>query len=426
MTLTEPLPVAAPDAGVIEDARERQRLHRWMAAAAAAAAAAAIAVVLVLVLGGGGTSNANGGLLTPGAPLKLTFRHGLAYENGQPIAVGVTPDFGAGTVGLDVTAGGSGVSGGNYPTPSQPVFGPDAEGFSVGDGRAGPDGEIDITLVGSTVASMRVKGLGTFKPVSVLGLLPGEKAFVFYRPPGALGTVLGPGINPNVLQSSEKAKHEPAITETLYDAAGKPIPITVTPSFHLPSSYWQTPATPAATGRCALHSTLTGVATQWGEVATAIAPDHAVSGPAFLSCLHTWYRWHGTGFEVGVLLNAESPGSPPAPLWNATPLASHPGLFQIKPVQVRIQTQLNRFNQLSLAALTRRIGRAAAERQIANQDRIIRQHERTHPWRVLAPAAVARRVGPAWLVVRYGNSLAQRIQFLNGLHTIRLDLNPTS
>jgi len=223
MTLTEPLPVAAPDAGVIEDARERQRAHRWMAAAAAAAAAAAIAVVLVLVLGGGGASNANGGLLTPGAPLKLTFRHGLAYENGQPIAVGVTPAFGAGTVGLDVTAGGSGVSGGNYPTPSQPVFGPDAEGFSVGDGRAGPDGEIDITLVGSTVASMRVKGLGTFKPVSVLGLLPGEKAFVFYRPPGALGTVLGPGINPNVLQSSEKAKHEPAITETLYNAAGKPI-----------------------------------------------------------------------------------------------------------------------------------------------------------------------------------------------------------
>jgi hypothetical protein len=227
------------------------------------------------------------------------------------------------------------------------------------------------------------------------------------------------------MQSFEKAKHEPAITETLYDAAGKLIPITFTRAFHLPSSYWQTPATPAATGRCALHSTLAGVATQWGEVATAIAPDYAVSGPAFLSCLHTWYSWHGTGFEVGVLLNAESPGSAPAPLWKATPLAGHPGLFQIKPVEVRIQTQLNRFNQLSLAALTRRIGRAEAELQVAKQDRIIRQYERIHSWRVLAPAAVARRVGPAWLVVRDGNSVAQRVRFLNGLHITRLDLSPT-
>ena len=43
-------------------------------------------------------------------------------------------------------------------------------------------------------------------------------------------------------------------------------------------------------------------------------------------------------------------------------------------------------------------------------------------WQVLVPPAVARRVGPAWVLVRYGNSLAQRIAFLEGLHLTRLRL----
>jgi hypothetical protein len=43
-------------------------------------------------------------------------------------------------------------------------------------------------------------------------------------------------------------------------------------------------------------------------------------------------------------------------------------------------------------------------------------------WEVLVPPTVARRVGAAWLLVRYGNSLAQRIAFLEALHVSKIAL----
>jgi hypothetical protein len=41
---------------------------------------------------------------------------------------------------------------------------------------------------------------------------------------------------------------------------------------------------------------------------------------------------------------------------------------------------------------------------------------------VFIPPTVARRVGPAWVLVRYGSSLAQRIAFLQGLHVTLIRL----
>jgi hypothetical protein len=49
----ESSPVEAPDAGVIDEARGRQRRHRGIAAVATAVAAATAVLVLVLVLSGG-------------------------------------------------------------------------------------------------------------------------------------------------------------------------------------------------------------------------------------------------------------------------------------------------------------------------------------------------------------------------------------
>ena len=261
---------------------------------------------------------------------------------------------------------------------------------------------------------MRVTHLGTFTPHRAVGLPLGEKVFVFSRRPGSRGTVIGP----DSPAGSLSAMQQPALTETFYDASGNLIPSTGLPAFRVASRYWQAPATPAANGRCALNSTLAGVTVQWGEVATAIAPDKAGSGPAFMSCLETWYTWHGSSFDVGVLLNAESPGSAPAPLWYTTPVPGHPGIVEIKPVQVH-----RKFILPSLAALTRQAGHANADRRLATLEQFLKQAERSHVWQVLAPAAVARRVGSAWLVVRDGNSLAQRIQFLNGLHITRLNLS---
>jgi hypothetical protein len=423
------------EAGVIEEARWRQR-RRWARRISVALGAAGAAVAVVLVTGsGGGKPAASGGPAQPSPVFALSIRHGLAYENGVPITVGIAPDFTAGQVGLDVQLGGQGVSGGNYPTAAEPVFGPDADGFTVGEGRAGPGGEIDVTLVGPGVATMRVKGLGTFRPVRILGLLPGYKAFVFYRRPGALGTVLGPGINPDVLQGFEKAKHEPAITETLYNAAGKVIPIHYPHGvgFRDPSSYWQAPAKPAADARCALSSSLSNVSLQWGETASALRPDKEISGPAFLSCLNTWYRWDNNGFDVGILLNAEAPGTPPAALWNTTPLAGHPGIVAVKAVawNYRLRTT-GLFAQLTsqrIAALKKRLGVAAADRWIARFERAQKRAELRHGLIrsiTLAPPAVARRVGNAWLIVRGGANTAQRLQFLNALKVTRLNLKQSN
>jgi hypothetical protein len=56
MTVTvEPPPARAPDAGVIEEARARQRRHRGMAGAAALAAGATAAIVLAIAGGSGGS-----------------------------------------------------------------------------------------------------------------------------------------------------------------------------------------------------------------------------------------------------------------------------------------------------------------------------------------------------------------------------------
>jgi hypothetical protein len=392
LTITEPTPISMPEAGVIEDARRRQR-RRWGGWAAAALVVAAT-VAIVAVLGGG--SSTPGRLIAGGGPLSLTFKGGVAYENGRPIKVGIAPALAAGQVGLDVVESNERQDGEPvpYPTVAYPVLG--GVGYLLGSGIVGPDGEVDVTLVASSVASMRVNHLGTFKPVKVLGLLAGERAFAFYRPPGARGSVLGPGISPHVLHAPNPvsplrlrphdhrlplagAAHEPVLSETLYNAFGKPIPIGYPPQFHLPSSYWQAPARAPANARCLVRSTLAHVRWQWAEVATAIAPDNAVSGPAFLSCFESWYQWHGAAFEVGILLNAQAPGRPPAVLWNATPLPGHAAIVNIKAVQ-------------------------------------------EGPRFTLAPGTAARRVGDAWLLVRGANNAAQRQQFLAALRVTRLEL----
>lgn len=51
-----------------------------------------------------------------------------------------------------------------------------------------------------------------------------------------------------------------------------------------------------------------------------------------------------------------------------------------------------------------------------------RESERRTFWEVFVPPTVARRVGPAWVLVRYGDSLAQRLAFLEALHITKLRL----
>jgi hypothetical protein len=312
---------------------------------------------------------------------------------------------------------------GPYPTAADPIYG-GGEEFSRTE-KVGPSGEIDAIFTGPGVAAMRVAHLGTFKAESAAGLPPGAKQIVFYRPPGSRGTVLAPGLSPRVLQGGFKHAHyDPALTETLLDASGHPIPVGKSTTFTLPSSYWQSPRAPTARGRCAMSSALAGIHTAWGIVATKIAADPNIITPGWLTCLNTWYSTGGTSYEAAILLNARAPGRPPAMLWGAVPLPGHPGIVEIPPVQQKVHYYFPRPSPTQvareLARDIKRGGRAQAERLMRQVQRLAGKEQTA--WDVFIPSTVARRVGPAWVLVRYGNNLAQRIGFLESLHVTKLEL----
>jgi hypothetical protein len=427
--VTVPPPQATPppaveaelEDGVIEEARRRQR--RRHATGIAIGAVAAVIAVSALLIGGGGTRNP-GSARVPlsGRPLRLTLVHGRAFVAGRPALMGVTPSLQAGNVGVCVRVVTEGSCNGPPPTAADPIYG--GEGGFRAEDKVGPAGEIDAIFTGPGVAAMRVAHLGTFKAQSAPGLPPGAKQIVFYRPPGSRGSVLAPGLDPQILQGFERARHGPALTETLLDASGHTIPVGKSLTFTLPNSYWQGTQAPPARGRCAISSSLPGVRTEWGQVATEIAPDRDIIMPGWLSCLHTWFSLNGASYETAILLNARSPGRPPAMLWGAIPLPGHPGIVQIPAVQQEIHFRIPKLSSAraarELAHDTKMVGRKQAE-TLLRQVEQASEEEQTQ-WDVFIPPTVARRVGPAWVLVRYGNSLAERIGFLEGLHVTKIML----
>ncbi len=402
--------------GVIEEARRRHRRRRRRAAGIALGTGALVIAALAALLGGGGGGNSGApGEPPPGGPQKLTLVRGRAFEGGQPALMGVTLSLEAGDVGVCVRVANHGGCG-PLPSASYPVYGGHGEGVNPEE-KVGPEGEIDAIFTGPGVAALRVAHLGTFKAEPAPGLPPGAKQIVFYRPPGSRGSVLAPGLSPRILQGFEHARQGPALTETLLDASGRTIPVGRPPRFQLPNSYWQWPQAPPAQGRCAMSSSLTGTRTAWGMVVTKIAGDPNLTTPGWLSCLDTWFSAGGTSYEAAILLNAKSPGSTPTPPWDAVPVPGHPGIVEIPPVQRAFHlAPLSPAEATRILAVdTRRGGRARAEQ-------ILRESERRTFWDVLVPPTVARRVGPAWVLVRYGNSLAQRIAFLQALHVTKIAL----
>jgi hypothetical protein len=412
---TTPSPAIEIEDGVIEEARRRQRRRR-IAGVALGGAACVIAALLALLIGGGGGNNAGApGKPSPGSSLKLTLVHGRAFVGGQPALMGLTPSLEAGDVGVCVRVANQGGCG-PLPSAAYPVYGGHGEGFRPEE-KVGPEGEIDAIFTGPGVAAMRVAHLGTFKAEPAPGLPPGAKQIVFYRPPGSRGSVLPPGLSPQILQGFEHARQGPALTETLLNASGRTIPVGGPPKFQLPNSYWQRPQAPAAQGRCAISSSLTGTHIAWGMVATKIAADPNITTPGWLSCLDVWFSAPHTSYETAILLNAQSPGSAPAPLWGAIPVPGHPGIVEVPPVQraVHLPPLSPAEATRILAVDTKRGGRARAEQ-------ILRESKRRIFWEVFVPPTVARRIGPAWVLVRYGDSLAQRITFLEALHITKLGL----
>jgi hypothetical protein len=386
-------------------------------------AGTALIAILAVLTGGGDKGNSGAAGKPPAStPMKLALAHGRAFLGGQPALIGVTLSLQAGNVGVCVTVVNQGSCNGPLPSTTYPVYG-GVEGGLSPEEKVSSTGEIDAIFTAPDVAAMRVAHVGTFKAEPAPGLPPGAKQIVFYRPPGSRGTVLAPGSIPQTLQRFEHARQGPPLAETLLDASGRVIPIGhVPPTFTLPNSYWQGTEAPPSRGRCAMSSSLPGVHTGWGQVATKIAPDHAIAVPGWLTCLHTWFSLHGVNYETAILLNAKSPGAPPATPWGAIPLPGHPGIVQIPPVQQEFHFSLPKLSSAQaardLAQVTKTEGRARAE-QFLRQREQLSDKEQTY-WDVLVPPTVARRVGPAWVLVRNGNSLAQRIAFLDGLRVTKI------
>jgi hypothetical protein len=407
-------PVEALDAGVIEEARRRQ--HRRRRAAVALAGAALVTAGSALLIGGGNSGNSptSSAHLSARRPLKLTFVHGHAFINGQPELIGISPSLQAGNVGVCIRVGSEGNCNGPPPTTTNPIYG-GGGGFSPEE-KVGPEGEIDTLFTGPNVAAAH---LGTFKAQHVPGLPPGAKQIIFYRPPGSRGSVLPPGLSPRVLQGFEHARQGPALTETLLDASGRVIPVSNDPqTFTLPNSYWQGTQAPPASGRCAMSSAFPGAKIAWGQVTRQIAAYPDITAPAWLTCLHVWFSAGAASYETAILLNAKSPGSAPAPLWGAIPVPGHPGIVEIPPVQRELHLP-----PLSAAAARRILAIDTNSAGRARAEQILRESERRTVRSVFVPATVARRAGPAWLLVREGPSLAQRIAFLQSLHVTRMALH---
>jgi hypothetical protein len=421
--IAAPRPADGPDAGVIDEARRRQRRRRG--ASVAFGVLAAIVAGVLWIGGGGGSGRPSGNEPSAGArPLKLALVRGQPFVGGEPALMGVAPSLQAGNVGVCVMVAGEGEGcNGPPPTRADPVYG-GGDGWSPEE-KVGPAGEIDALFVGPGVAAVRVAHVGTFAAHHVADLPPQAKEVLFYRAPGSRGSVLPPGMGAGVLRGSEAARRGPALTETLLDASGRTVSARSDGVFTLPNSYWQGTQAPPARARCAMRSSFPGVSTQWGEVTDQIAADHSVTVAAWLTCEHVWYQAGAQAFETAILLNASSPGAAPAPLWGAVPVPGHPGIVQIPPVEreihVRIPKPSSAVLAQELARDTKMVGRAHAEELIHQVEKAASPRGETY-WQVFVPPTVARRVGPAWLLVRYGASLAQRIAFLDALHVTRIEL----
>ena len=419
------LPAEVPtdlEQGVIEEARRRQRRRR--ATGTVLGIAAMVVAISALLIGGGrkGGSEVTGEP-SSARPLKLTFAHGRAFIGGEPAPIAMEPSLQAGNVGVCITiADQGGTCNGPPPTAADPVYG--SGGLTVEE-KVGPRGEIDALFTGPGVAAVRVAHLGTFTARHAAGFSAATKEVVFYRPPGSRGSVLPPGVGPNALGGFERARHTPALTETLLNGTGRAIPVGNPPTFTLPNSYWQGDEAPPTRGRCAMSSSFPGVKTQWGQVTRKIAADPSITVPAWLTCLHVWFSAGDSAFETAVLLNASSPGRPPAPLWGAIPVPGHPGIVEIPPVEHEIHFRIAKPSSAQLARElvrdTKIAGRARAEALMRQVERAASKKGETY-WDVVVPPTVARRVGPAWVLVRDGNNLAQRLAFLEGLHVTKMAL----
>jgi hypothetical protein len=97
--------------------------------------------------------------------------------------------------------------------------------------------------------------------------------------------------------------------------------------------------------------------------------------------------------------------------------------MQIPPIQREITFRIPKRSPArvarELAVDTKKVGRTRADEEVRPAEQL---SGKATFWDVFIPPTVARRVGPAWVLVRYGSSLTERLRFLQALQVTKIEL----
>ena len=332
MSVIVPL-IDQPDAGVIQDARDRQRRRHDVGRLVSLAIL--LVGALVLTASGRAVSGATSARQTPRA---VTF---VSLDT-PGVGVVASPSFTAGAAGVCVIAAGFTSYGScqtplPYPQPGVPFEAAEG-GFPILaanlERRVARTGSIYLLLTAPEVSAVRVGDLATIPAQAAPGLPPGDRVVAFRVAVRSIATfrVLGE------LPPSTPSHATHAITLTALDSSGRPISFASTAALNrLWLPLWPHVSWPAGeftdgpNRACAV--TVGNSTAPDGNDSVAVegvAPQPAAAPSAFLSCIKQWDVVRGTWFEVSVLLNARHPSRPPAPLWGAEPVPGHPGIVEIR------------------------------------------------------------------------------------------------
>lgn len=287
---------ANPGAGVIRDARRRQLRRRQLAAAVAVALAALGAAI-------GWLATHSGSAQPPYSRGALRVLRALR-DRKELVQPRFVPVLEGGEYGWCLVIG----RGGGCPyIPAELVTTVDVGGTEV------PGKEQIRLLIGPKVAGVLVNGRQG--QMVTLGRLPyGLRVAQITFPKGS-----------GVVYYAESLR--------AIDAHGKPLGPSQAvwgqggPAVKI--RWWQRPSS-LPRGPCQIRATgLAGLTAEWGRVATTIRPyPHKIAGRAFFSCIDTEYYLNNWPLQTALLVDAQHPGRPPAPIPSMAPISGAPGMFK--------------------------------------------------------------------------------------------------
>ncbi len=305
MTLLADRPAEAPQQGVIEEARRRNRERRLRWAAVVLALASLTALAAALTFAGGEARAPEAKLHLPAEASGVAARDPGRTANA--IAVAVSPNLNGAEAGWCIHVILRGVITGGcapLPTPTTLVL---SDGTSWG---AGEREDTTVALTAPQVRSVEFSDRRRRPALPAAGLPYGMRVAVLRTP------------------------HDPSLSTLIrsvavFDAAGRRMAEHRVTGSGLQWRIWNPPA-PPADGACRLRvSGSFPVRTEWGQVAASVhSYPAAIAGRGFLSCIDTEYYVPRRGLRASVLLDAQAPGRiPPAAIPGLAPIHALPGLF---------------------------------------------------------------------------------------------------